>query len=226
MVAGVYMFVALAVLQWWATHDDLIIRYEQHTVRSTRLPEQSFWPSRVDPTALKRGVEAFLRASSGNLLRDYHPMDQNNTILPEDICEHRPGQGLEEDGGFKLLTEKVRLAPVPRDSPRILCLMYTHPPMHALARTAALTWGWQCDGFLAFSTENVPALGIVALSHPGPESYGNMWQKVRSIWRFVHERYAQDYDYFHLCGDDTYVVVNNLRHFLQQHEHVHPQFRA
>jgi hypothetical protein len=28
-----------------------------------------------------------------------------------------------------------------------------------LARTAALTWGYKCDGFLAFSTETIPVLG-------------------------------------------------------------------
>ena len=41
-----------------------------------------------------------------------------------------------------------------------------------------------------------------------------MWQKVRSIWRYVHEHFAEDFDFFTMHGDDVYYAVENLRQFL------------
>lgn len=41
------------------------------------------------------------------------------------------------------------------------------------------TWGKRCDGFVAFSTAADASLSAVRLEHDGPESYDNMWQKVR-----------------------------------------------
>jgi hypothetical protein len=40
-----------------------------------------------------------------------------------------------------------------------------------IARTQALTWGWQCDGYLAFLTESIPQLGVMNMTHVGDESY-------------------------------------------------------
>lgn len=77
-------------------------------------------------------------------------------------------------------------------------------------RAAALTWGHKCDGFLAFSTKTIPSLGQLNLTHRGEESYMNMWQKVRSIWAYIHAHYLRDYDFFHLGGDDLFVIVENL----------------
>ena len=186
----------------------------------------------------------------------HHYQPHNNNVAGSEqlVCHVGPGQGLEEAGGFKLLTEKVRLQhrPHPYDNPTtttnnknnskssnvtILCAMYTHAPMQDLARAAALTWGYQCDGFLAFSSSSNSskqspqeaahaALGVVThVSHNGPESYGNMWQKVRSLWAYLADRMLHDndeynkykkYDFVHLCGDDTYVLVSNLKQLLHE----------
>ena len=43
-------------------------------------------------------------------------------------------------------------------------------------------------GFVAFSTASEPSLNAISIPHDGKEEYMNMWQKVRSIWRFVHRR--------------------------------------
>ena len=42
-----------------------------------------------------------------------------------------------------------------------------------------------------------------------------MWQKIRSIWRYIAKYYADDYDYFYLAGDDAYVVMENLYDYLR-----------
>jgi glycoprotein-N-acetylgalactosamine 3-beta-galactosyltransferase len=88
--------------------------------------------------------------------------------------------------------------------------------MRDLQRTQALSWGLKCDGYLAFSTETISNLGVVHLEHAGNESYNNMWQKVRSIWFYVYKHYRNDFDFFHLGGDDLYVIVENLRTFLSE----------
>jgi hypothetical protein len=202
----------------------------------------------ADPTALRKGVASFLKLllvdndSSvrddklyWKLLMDYESTYRNGTfsgneiLSPDFICAPGPGRGYEQDYGYKLLTEKIRIHPnrIPnKSSLTVLCLVYTYPKMRDLQRTQALSWGLKCDGYLAFSTETIASLGIVHLQHEGEESYHNMWQKVRSIWNYVYKHYRHDYDFFHLGGDDLYVIVENLRQFLsetsyKQQRHAH-----
>lgn len=191
----------------------------------------------ADPTALRNGIASFLQQTTAetkhslwyntsqywNVLQHYQSQYRrdalygNVSLTTNNVCSDPPGQGWE--GGmeaFTLLTQKIALAsvpPLPRE--RLLCVMYTHAPkMRDLARTAALTWGAQCDGFLAFSNETVPRLGTVHLLHAGPESYGNMWQKTRSLLLYLYQHYINDYDYYHIGGDDIFLLVPNLRHFI------------
>ena len=213
----------------------------------------------ADPTALKRGREAFLHRSAATKERMHsHSMNDYNVdfwailqgygmentttwnmveiLSPDYICALGPGRGMEQDSGYKVLVEKVdiadsdanavessattaerrRNAMADNNSPRILCAIYTYSGMRNLARTAALTWGYKCDGFLAFSNETIPSLGMIDLPHKGEESYTNMWQKTRSIWAYIYDNYRTKFDFFHLGGDDHFVVVENLRHFLQK----------
>ena len=83
--------------------------------------------------------------------------------------------------------------------------------MQYLARAAALTWGRRCDGFVAFSNQTVVDLNMLDLQHDGPESYHNMWQKTRRVWTYLQQHYGNEYDMFHLGGDDMYVIPENLK---------------
>lgn len=83
------------------------------------------------------------------------------------------------------------------------------------SRGIAQTWAKGCDGFFAASNYTDPPIGAIDLPHFGEEDYTNMWQKVRTMWSYAYEQYRDEYDYFYICGDDTYVVVENLRLFLQ-----------
>ncbi|KAL7517516.1 hypothetical protein ACHAWX_002435 [Stephanocyclus meneghinianus] len=98
--------------------------------------------------------------------------------------------------------------------PKIFCGMYTYHKKQYLLEAAVQSWAWRCDGFVAFSDVTDPRIGAVDLPHYGEESYGNMWQKVRSIWSYIHTHYFLDFDYFHLSGDDTLMIVDNLRNYL------------
>lgn len=76
------------------------------------------------------------------------------------------------------------------------------------------TWASKCTGFLVFSTVNDPMIPSVNVPHQGEESYTNIWQKVRSIWRYIHTHYQYEYDYFLLGGDDMYLLMENLYAYL------------
>jgi glycoprotein-N-acetylgalactosamine 3-beta-galactosyltransferase len=45
-----------------------------------------------------------------------------------------------------------------------------------------------------------------------------MWQKVRSIWSFLYDNFYDKYDWFHIGGDDMYVITENLRQYLESDE--------
>ncbi|KAL7542287.1 hypothetical protein ACHAXR_011637 [Thalassiosira sp. AJA248-18] len=106
-------------------------------------------------------------------------------------------------------------SPITVPAPKVLCLIYTVKNAHSTRiRAIRETWAGGCDGFLAFSTKSDPRLPAIALEHIGPESYGNMWQKVRSIWKFVGMHYLEQFDWFYIGGDDMFVLPNNLRTYL------------
>ena len=160
----------------------------------------------------------------------------NNDYDLERACTDPPGQGWEGGhGAYQLLHQKIQIVPPPLGRPpvRLLCAMYTYTPGRDRVRMAALTWGLQCDGFIAFTnctssssirskSKSVPnhhhndntLLGIISIPQIGIESYDNMWQKTRAIWYYIYTHYRDDYDYIHLSGDDIYLLVPNLKHFL------------
>jgi hypothetical protein len=98
-----------------------------------------------------------------------------------------------------------------RRETRILCLIYTCSTRHDRLEAIAETWGKKCTGFIAVSNQTDAKLGAVSVPHDGPEVYNNMWQKVRSMWKYVHEHFVDEFDFFYVCGDDNFVVNTHPR---------------
>ena len=99
--------------------------------------------------------------------------------------------------------------------PKVLCLIYTMEVRHATrVRAIRETWAGGCDGFLAFSTVSDPRIPAMHVKHSGKEEYKNMWQKVRSIWKFVGQHYLEQFDWFYIGGDDLFVLPQNLKNYL------------
>ncbi len=96
--------------------------------------------------------------------------------------------------------EEIQLErPRQRPRPRILCMIYTHSKYNEkLIEAAVNTWAKKCDGFFAASNYTNVDLGILNVPHRGEESYGNMWQKAKSMWDFAYDHYLDSYDYFHM----------------------------
>ena len=80
------------------------------------------------------------------------------------------------------------------------------------------TWGKRCDGFVAFSTKSDPVIPAIRIEHEGPESYDNMWQKSRSIWKYIYKHFINDFDYFLIGGDDMFYIPENLKYYLNSPE--------
>ena len=62
------------------------------------------------------------------------------------------------------------------------------------------------------------SIGAVNILHEGPEEYNNIWQKVRSMWSYIYDHYYDKYDWFHIGGDDLYLIPENLRLYLESEE--------
>ena len=134
------------------------------------------------------------------------------------------------DGTMQLLTNKVyvnldahkraetRAKNGGKPRAKILCTIYTHEQNHKKLPTLYQTWGKKCDGFIAASNKTDPAFHTVNIPHEGEEKYFNMWQKVRSMWSYVYHNFYDEYDWFHMGGDDLYVLVENLRLYLESDE--------
>lgn len=109
--------------------------------------------------------------------------------LSKEFCEPMGFSGGKNSDPNKALLDAVPISIVEKEdsasTTRILCMVYTMSDAHAeRIRAIRETWAGRCDGFLAFSTVSDPRLPAISLPHDGPEEYNNMWQKVRSIWRF------------------------------------------
>lgn len=102
---------------------------------------------------------------------------------------------------------------------KIFCGIYTIEKAHENnVKATRNTWAKKCDGFIAFSNKYDKDIPAVNIQHEGEESYNNMWQKSRSIWKYIYAHYHQDYDFFLMGGDDMMYVIENLKEYLASEE--------
>ena len=117
----------------------------------------------------------------------------------QSVCEHPPGKDVEGRIGYLGLS-KIQVVPPSADMKKVLCIVYTHSNRHDVLENIVETYGQRCDGFLAASNVTDQKIGAVNILHEGPESYDNMWQKVRSTFAYVHDHYLGEFDFFHIGG--------------------------
>lgn len=87
------------------------------------------------------------------------------------------------------------------------------------------TWAKRCDRsiFLIGGSPPSPPLNttaypfsIVYIGDETVEKYRKLPEKVLLCLLYIYENYGKDYDWFFKGDDDTYVIVENLRHFLRR----------
>ncbi len=127
-----------------------------------------------------------------------------------DLAAHERADKLVMERGNNNYTKQPRA--------KIFCHIYTINKNRNFVQSIRETWGHRCDGFLAASDVADKSIDAVYIPHEGQEAYKNMWQKVRAMWTYVYVTYFDDYDWFHCGGDDMYVIVENLRLYLESEE--------
>jgi hypothetical protein len=154
-----------------------------------------------------------------------------------EICAPRPSDDGQEGIGVIVgaaalgdfvLTHQVHVVSkkqnANKNSLKIFCAIYTYPGNDPLTDAIRETWGKRCDGFLAAShTTTIPEAATVRMPHYGKHTgglYRGLWQKVRSMIGYLYDHFLDDYDFFHISGDDTFVILENLKALLSSPEFV------
>ena len=126
-----------------------------------------------------------------------------------------------------------------QDNITIFCAIYTYPKNTAQTEAIRQTWGKRCDGILFASTETIHDKATVHLPHYTPRkrnkkkgytkpkdrtyepqgTYKGIWQRIRSMLGYIYDNFLDEYEYYYFSGDDTYVIIENLKYFLSQYEH-------
>ncbi|XP_018022250.1 glycoprotein-N-acetylgalactosamine 3-beta-galactosyltransferase 1-like isoform X2 [Hyalella azteca] len=103
---------------------------------------------------------------------------------------------------------------------KLLVWVMTQPDNH---QTKAVhvrdTWGKRVDKLLFMSTKEDASIPTIKLNTN--ESRTFLWAKFKRAFKYVHQHYINDYDWFIRADDDTYLVVENLRYMLSLYD---PEF--
>ncbi|CAL1539230.1 unnamed protein product [Lymnaea stagnalis] len=152
--------------------------------------------------------------SPRNSLSGYIPVDPHSHGENDDVSgpdnslswhdEHSHSHANENNSVARYLYKKVR----------VLCWVMTNPNnIQTKARHVKATWGKRCNILLFMSSKSDWELPAVALNVA--EGRDHLWAKTKAAFKYIYSQHLNDADWFVKSDDDTYIVVENLRYFLQ-----------
>ncbi|XP_005113042.2 glycoprotein-N-acetylgalactosamine 3-beta-galactosyltransferase 1-A [Aplysia californica] len=101
------------------------------------------------------------------------------------------------------LMEKVRI---------LVWVMTTPKNLATKAAAVKETWGKRCNVLIFFSSVADPSFPTVGLDVADGRSH--LTAKTMAAFRYLYDNHFNDADWFMKADDDTFVIPENLRHFL------------
>ncbi|KAK7008924.1 glycoprotein-N-acetylgalactosamine 3-beta-galactosyltransferase 1, partial [Biomphalaria glabrata] len=160
----------------------------------------------IDESILVRETEVHTLTSSSPWYQPYGGVRM--TFQPEenessDSLKYRP------DDDYQATTVAQQLA----KQVRVLVWVMTSPKNLAnKALAIKQTWGKRCNIILYISSVSDPEFPTISLNVP--EGREHLTGKTMAAFRYIHEHYLDEADWFMKADDDTYLIVENLRYFL------------
>ena len=109
----------------------------------------------------------------------------------------------------------------PYNTTRVLCwIMTCSDNLKKKAIHVQNTWGKRCDKLLIISDETddeFPAIGV-----NNTHGRDHLTAKTMKAFDYIYEHHFDDADWFMKADDDTYVIMENLKHLLSEHNTSEP----
>ncbi|KAK3100750.1 hypothetical protein FSP39_024689 [Pinctada imbricata] len=99
-------------------------------------------------------------------------------------------------------------------SVRILCWIMVFSNNESNTDSVESTWGKRCDVLLFINSTIVPCL----------DGDNNQWRRSKKAFKYIYENHIMDADWFLKAENDTYVIIENLRYFLQNKSLTEPTY--
>uniref|UniRef100_A0A1I7SJR0 N-acetylgalactosaminide beta-1,3-galactosyltransferase n=1 Tax=Bursaphelenchus xylophilus TaxID=6326 RepID=A0A1I7SJR0_BURXY len=79
------------------------------------------------------------------------------------------------------------------------------------------TWAKKCDDVLVF-TDAPLEYDVPHVYFPMMNTRDHSWEKIRRVFRFAFEDMEKKYDWYLRADDDAYVLVDNARTLVKEHD--------
>lgn len=145
---------------------------------------------------------------------------------------------------YDLPQKRVNNAPIEssvKRKPKIFCVITTRAENHGLkAVHVKNTWAKRCDRFIFLSSEHNEDLPAIKVCNE--EDRNHLWCKVsnksfpsllpilplpsqtKNGLQYIHDQFGDDFDWFLKADDDSYIIIDNLRHFLSNYSPESPLY--